>query len=411
MKTLLAGIAIAIPLLSAAATSRAADNDVVNTQTQSGDITATQTLDVDTVTDTTTAGTTATGNSVSAQAVSGSIDVQSTQSMQANATATTTLNVTTDSAATTMTTTATGNTSEADTLGGGPLTGNLEQDTSAVTISTENQLNAATAQASGDVSVTSQAIANTQGVAADAGAASVSIVQTSDAQTQADSGATLQYSPGTGTFSSLAISNNVTATGTNGAEQTLTVNQTMTGAMTQATQFLDFGNIQTVTNAATATGNNVTVNNEGDLLDLTTTQDNESYLRAQAETTAYEFGSSAVTAMGVGNSVIAGETGAQINLNNNQINMGGGIEVIANSAGTQGYDISGSATAMANAVTGFACSDCGGKMTINNTQLNGVGVSATTSVSLAPGGSARTVTGVATAVGNSATFYVSKPSS
>jgi hypothetical protein len=132
-------------------------------------------------------------------------------------------------------------------------------------------------------------------------------------------------------------------------------------------------------------------------------------VRAQAASGAYEFGTSSVMATGIGNSVIADETGQQVTLDNVQVNGTGGVEVIASSTGTQGYDLSSSATAMGNAVTGFACSDCSGRMSITNNQVNGSDISATNTVGVVPGGTARSVTGVTTAVGNSATFYVSKP--
>ena len=110
-----------MPPIAGAATSQAADNSVVNSQVEQGDVSSTQTLDVVTVTDSTTATTTATGNSVTAASDVGSLDVQSTQSMQGAATATATLNVETDGAAgeVGITTAATGNTGEADSLGGG----------------------------------------------------------------------------------------------------------------------------------------------------------------------------------------------------------------------------------------------------------------------------------------------------
>ena len=77
-------------------------------------------------------------------------------------------------------------------------------------------------------------------------------------------------------------------------------------------------------------------------------------------------------------------------------------------AGNNGYDATSSATAMGNAATAFACSDCGGAINITNSQTNSGGVSAVSTLSIT--GANRSVTGVATAVGNNATFYVSKPS-
>ncbi len=399
-----------LPLLGAAATSLAADSQVLNGQVQLGNVEASQTLNVDAVSDQTTAQTTATGNTFSGAVETGSVDVQSTQSMQGDASANTELDATTDAGlSVSLTTAAGGNAGEADALGGGALTGSFTQTAGPVSITSGSQINADTAQA-GDVTATSNAIANSQGLGATGSSVDVGVTQSSQALTQADGGAILQYTPGTATFSALAVSNNVTATGTAGSTQTLSINQAMSGDRTQAAQFLAIGTGQTLTNAATATANNVSASNDGGALDVITAQDNGGYVRAQAESTAFEFGSSSSIATGVGNAVTATETGDRIVMDNTQTNSGLGIQSIASSYGTDGYDLAGSAVAMGNSVTGSACSICGGSMSIRNSQTNSADVGATSSAGLtgyAP--SANVVSGIATAVGNSATFYVSKP--
>ena len=65
------------------------------------------------------------------------------------------------------------------------------------------------------------------------------------------------------------------------------------------------------------------------------------------------------------------------------------------------------ATAMGNAVTGFACSDCNGVANIVNNQTNSAQVAANSTIDMAAGN--RSVSASATAVGNNATFYVSRP--
>ena len=91
-----------------------------------------------------------------------------------------------------------------------------------------------------------------------------------------------------------------------------------------------------------------------------------------------------------------------------QLNDGGGVEVIAGYTGAEGYDASASATAIGNAATGYACSDCDGRITATSQQVNNVDVGATANVTVT--GYARSATGVANAVGNTATYYVSQPS-
>ncbi len=401
-----------MPPIAGVATSQTADNSVVNSQAQLGDVTSSQTLDVVTVTDTTAATTTATGNSVTAGSDVGSLDVRSTQSMQGAATATTTLNVDTDGQAgeVALTTAATGNTGEADSLGGAPLTGNLQQSTGPGDISAVSRIEAADGQ-TGDVIDNTQAIGNTQGVAVAGAAATVSVTQSAAGSTVTDGGMNLGYTPGEADLAASAVSNNITATGLDGGSQSLTLNQSMTGTMTQSAQFVAVGQAETVTNAATASANNISVSNDGGPLDVVAVQDNQGYVRGQAESTAYSFGTSTAVANGVGNSAIYGETGGQIALNSTQTNSGAGVEAIASSGGSVGYDLSSSATAMGNAVTGYACSACGGVMNVASSQSNTADIGASSSIPYAgTAGPIRSATSVATAVGNSATFYVSKPS-
>ena len=401
-------MAVAIPLLPplcGVATSQT--SQVLNGQVQLGDVTANQTLNINAVSDQTTAVSTATGNAFSGAVESNSVNVDSTQSMQGSASAHTILNVITDAGAqVSLTDVATGNAGESDALGGGTLTGTFRQTTGNVLIRADDQIEGETAQA-GDVSENAQAIANTQGLGTTDGAVAATVTQSSAAATEADGGAILQYSPGTSTFSALAVSNNVTATGTGNATQTLNITQSMTGDHTQASRFIAYGQGQEIDNTTTATANNVSISNSSGGLNVVTNQDNESYVRSQAETTAFEFGTVSTTAMGVGNSVVAAETGSDITLNNTQTNGGAGIDVLASSGGSDGYDIGANATAMGNAVTGYACTVCGGRMTVRNNQTNSADVGAATTIGV--DSSARSATGVATAVGNSGTFYVSSP--
>jgi hypothetical protein len=400
------------PPIAGAATSQTADNSAVISQSQQGNVSASQTLDVTTVTDETAATTTATGNSVTAASDAGSLDVQQTQSMSGAATASTQLNVETDGQAgeVSLVTAATGNTSEADSLGGAPLTGNLQQSTGPGTISATSRIEASNGQ-TGDIVDDTQAIGNTQGVAVAGSTATVAVTQSASGTTVADGGMYLGYSPGETDLASSAVSNNVTATGLDGASQSLTLNQSMTGTMTQSAQFVAVGQAQTVTNAATASANNISVSNDGGPLDVVAVQTNQGYVRGQAESTAYAFGTSSAVANAVGNSAIYGETGGEITLNSSQFNSGAGVESVASSGGSVGYDLSSSATAMGNAVTGYACSACGGVMNISSSQSNTADVGAASSIPYAgTAGSARSAISTATAVGNSATFYVSKPS-
>ena len=72
-----------------------------------------------------------------------------------------------------------------------------------------------------------------------------------------------EYTDGTALFSALGTSNNVTAVGTNVSNQHMVINQSMTGARTQASVFAAAGNAQDINAQATATANNVSATGVG----------------------------------------------------------------------------------------------------------------------------------------------------
>ncbi len=362
----------------------------------------------DQTSETTSAG----ANGYSAQAQSGSLDVESTQASNANVTANATLNISAGgtSGATVMTTSATGNTGENDSLGYADLTGHVTQTTAAgMNIDAESQINA-TSGYSENISHSVQAIGNAQEIAAVGGSATLQSDQTNQATVQANGGAVVNYTgDGTSTFSSVATGNNVTVNNSMGSTTAVTLNQTNSGQYTQATQFVNAGNGQTIAAYADTIGNNASITNDNNPLGATTNQTNTAFIHAQSVETAYEFGTGSASASGVGNSVVAGNPGGDLTLDNTQSNTGGGVEVTSSFSGTGGlgYDASSTATAMGNAVTGYACSTCVNRITVTNHQTNGTAVSATSTVTMNTAN--RSVTGVSTAIGNSATFYVSEP--
>ncbi|MEI7931680.1 MAG: holdfast anchor protein HfaD, partial [Alphaproteobacteria bacterium] len=393
------------PPFVGAATSQ---STVLNGQIQLGDVFATQTLDVVNVTGTSTMITPATGNAFSGSVVVGSdAVVTSTQSLRANVTTNATMNVTGSSGTTSISTASTGNSGEANIFDGGHLTGTTTQTVGAFNVTALGDYHADLAQADSVVS-SSQAIGSSQGYGVEGSTAVVSVNQSSAALTQADGGGNLQYTAGSVVFSALGTSNNVTAVGTYGSAVTVTANQSMTGQRTQASVFTGAGNAQDITAQATTTGNNISVSNQGPYLEVNASQTNTAYTKAEANLSSFEFGSASSIAYGVGNSVMAGNIGSQVILRNTQVNSGGGIEVISGFTGDTGYDAYSTATAVGNAVTGFACAACEGRMNVTNSQTNSAEVGALGGVAI--GTSARSVSGVAAATGNTATFYVTSPS-
>lgn len=393
-----------LPPLSGVAISQ---STLDNIQAQSGSVTSTDTLNVVAVSDSTTATATSSGNAISGAVEAGSLAVQSTQTLISAVSASSIVNVTSNAGAqTSMSTAATGNTGDTGSYGGGALTGTVNQSISATGSTVgASQFNASGAQA-GAVSASVQAIGNSHGVTVSDTSAAMTIGQANGGLTQASGDAILGYAPGAATFSAIAVANSVTATGTGNNSQALTLNQSATGQVISE-QDAHLGNGQAITGAATSTGNNILVTNETGGLSVTAVQADTGYVQAQGQVSGYEFGSGQATAYGVGNSALVGNYGQTLNLDNTQANSGGGAVVNANYSGDNGYDAYSSATVMGNAVTGYACSDCNGTMTVKNSQTNSTDLSASSQVDITT--SARSATATATAVGNSATFYVSKP--
>lgn len=404
-----------LPLSNGVATSQSVVN---NDQVQSGDVLATDTLNVVVQTGTTSSLATATGNAMVAATVSGGLDVESTQTGNVtnpgNVNAVSHVGIATDGGTQVIVNAAaTGNTVEADSLDAGPLTGNISQTTTPnVSIVSEYDFNAAAAQAGG-ASVSSQAIGNSIGYAVANTTSNVTSNQVNNATIDAEGGseitggATLQFTGGTAAFSTTAVGNNLTAIGTGTTAQTIDATQVSAGPLVQGGNFVTVGNAQTIEGDATVTANNIAITNQADALNVVTNQSNASFTFADSVATGFEFGDGQATAFGVGNSMLAGNFGPSTTVSNTQVNTGG-IEANASFTGDNGFDASTSATAMGNAAIAFACSQCGGVINITNSQTtSGGGVEANATTNITTQG--RSVSSVATAVGNNATFYVSKP--
>ena len=393
--------------VATSATSAHAQAVVLNGQIQAGDIFADQTLNVVDMDDQVTAVTSATGNAVSGAVEGGSLDLTSSQSMQANATAQTTLNATgTISGQVTLMTEAVGNTGDAGAYGA-DLTAAVTQTTGAFDITARTDVFGAIAHTEAGDSVGATAIANSQAFGLSDGAiAGMTVTQSSDALARADVEAYTQYIPDGAAYSAAAISNNVSSSGSNGAQQILVTAQTMTGARTQASTFVSAANAWEIQGSTAAVGNNVAATNEDGSLEVNATQSNQSYLQADTVVLAWDYGLASAQAYGVGNSNLVGNNGAYVEIDNTQFNSGG-VEVSADFQGDSGYDSYASSSAIGNAVTGYACSECQGTLIARNSQTNTNGVSSTSTVTLT--GSGRSLTGTSTAVGNSASFWVTSP--
>lgn len=400
-----------LPLLAAcpAATSaQAQDASVINNQIQLGDLFSTQTLNVVSVDEGVGAETSATGNAIVGGADGVNLSITSNQTMAGAAQAVTSVNTTGSMGdASQINTTAMGNTADASIVQA-TLTGVLTQIATASSgVTAQGYVEAETASA-GDLGVATTAISNNATVTLTNGAAGVRVNQSSAADVLADGGAVVQYVSGAADVSGLAAGNNVAYVGTDASAARLAVSQTNSSGLVQASQFTAYGNAQSAYTTATAGGNVIGAANEGPLLDVSSNQYNEAYVRAQAEGSAWQFGEGSSTAFAVGNSVLAGNSGDAVVLDNVQLNTGGGVEAIARFEGSDGYDGYSRATAVGNDATAYSCSTCTGTMTINSAQTNNADVGASSTTSVTAG---RLVNSTSTAIGNNASFYVTRPGS
>lgn len=407
--TRLAGTLAAIPIsvmLSGVATSQTVTpSPVLNNQLNLGEIFSEQTLNVQTVSDGVTASTTAQANGVSVGVTNADAAVTSYQDNQGTVYGHTVVDIGANAGASSaVRSTAVGN-SGSFSASNGTVSAFAVQ-TNSAEVTARGQVEAATAEAA-DLTVSTLAMGNSQGVNLDNGSAGLRISQANSANTLADGGAIVQYVSGTSAITATTSGNNIDIQGGNQSAARAITDQANTAEVTQASKFTAYGNSYLTATTATATGNNLSATNEGPLMDVTSNQWNTSYVRGQAEGTSYQFGAAQTNAYAAGNSSQVNNVGTELVLDNLQTNTGGGVEATASFEGHDGYDAVTTATAMGNAVTGYVCAKCSGRMTVTNNQTNSADIGAKSGATINASG--RQVTGVSTAIGNNASFNVSAP--
>ena len=348
---------------------------------------------------------TATGNSFDSTVQNGDQNVRSYQEAQGAVGAVGATTVHGYSGVTVTTAAATGNTGDA-TIIGGTMTATATQLTGAGPVTSESWLSA-NAATTGDISAASQATANSQGFGVSYGAAGVRATQHNEAETVAAGGGTVGYITGQATFASTATGNNVSLGSAGGSSVAAMASQYNGAARIEANQLTWFGNAYVTSANATAVGNNVSAGNEGPVLQVQSDQNNAAQIAAYSVSRSTDFGAGTAAAYGVGNSLLAGNAGQELTIDASQLNDGGGVEAVATYEGEAGYDATASATAMGNAATGYVCSECSGRMSVANNQTNNTSVTSSSRVTVS--GSGRSISGVSTAVGNSASYYVTQP--
>lgn len=411
-RTRLAGTIAATLLCAAAATEAAAHTPpqdgaiVLNEQLQLGDVFAGQTLNVVDAQEQVTVETSAQGNSASGAVENGAITVQSNQDMRGDAVARTDVILGGDTWGEVNAASQAGGNYLAVSAYNADLTVDATQSNTGALVSATAEVGDSNARLHGGVAVNASAISNTVALAGQASFLQGTVDQSSSAVVRSFGRIQSQYIPAPGSVDSEAIVNAVAVNSNATSGQNLSITQRSTGDFVEAEASSNAGNAWDLAARARAGANQAVLYNEGGSVVTGSDQTNTSFVRASALTTAYDFGQAEARARGVANELSVGNNDIFVEIDNTQFNSGG-VDVTATFSGTNGYDAYVGAEAVGNSVTGYACSTCEGFLDASNTQTNSGDVSAVANTSVA--GSGRAVITGATAVGNSASFYVSRP--
>jgi len=408
----LAGTIAATALCAAAATEAAAqtppdDSLVLNQQLQLGDVFSHQTLNVVDAQEQVTVSTSAQGNSASGAVENGSITVQSDQDMRGDAVASTEMTMGGDTWGVVNATTQAQGNYLAVSAYDAELTVDATQSNTGGLVSATSRLGDDDARLLGGAYINASAISNTTALYGEGSFVEGSIDQSSSATVRAYNRIETQYIPAGAVIDAQAVVNAVQSTSGQTSGQNLAMVQTSTGDFVEAESSANSGNAWDLAGRARASANQAVLYNEGGSVVASARQDNTAFVRAAATTTAYDYGRAEAHARGAANELSVGNNDIYVEIDNSQFNSGG-VDVTATFSGTNGYDVYVGADAVGNRVTGYSCSDCGGYLEASNSQSNGGDVSATANTAVA--GSTRSVITGANAVGNSASFYVSRPS-
>lgn len=400
-------------MCAAAATEAAAqtppqDNSLVlNNQLQLGDVFADQTLNVVDSQDQVTVGTTANGNEFSGAVENGAVTVRSTQDMRGDSVATTSVTLGGDTSGPVAVNSNAGGNYLAASGYDADVTVEATQRNTGGLVGAQTEVGDENARLLAGGVVSATATSNTTSLYGEGSFVRGTVEQSSDATVRAYSRLDSQYVPAAAEVQAQAMGNAIGVNSGQTSGQNLGFDQTSTGDFIEAEASANTGNGWDLAARARAVGNYANSYNSGGSVEVGSAQDNSSFIRSAATTTAYDYGRAQAYASGAGNQLSVGNNDIFVEIDTTQINTGG-VDVSANFSGTNGYDVYVGAEAVGNAVTGYACSECQGYLEARNTQTNSGDVSAQASTIVA--GSNRAVISSATATGNSATFYVSRPS-
>ncbi len=374
-----------------------------STQTQSGDVTGL--VDIDLSVDQVTVSTSAQGNSLAGGVTAASAGLVSRQTMTGSAVATSNVVVNGEAdGQLSVETTARGNYLGV-TTNGATFAVDATQSATGDRVQAGTYVQAPGGRVLQGGFATSTAVANTVAMGGPSSSLTGVIDQTAQTTVFAETVADVQYIPAPATFSSQAIANAVQTNTTGASHQDLAIRQSNGPSTTEARTDVYVDNAWDLTVGANAGANQAITANAGGSMLIATDQTNAGRVRADARVQTNLQGQTVQGTRSVANETVAGNNDIYLKLDNTQLNSGG-VEANAAYVGVNGYDAYVGADAVGNAVTGYACSQCGGDVNITNNQTNSGNVTATTSATVASG---RTAVVGANAVGNTASFYISRP--
>lgn len=227
--------------------------------------------------------------------------------------------------------------------------------------------------------------------------------QSSATDARADVSATVHYSPSPNAYNATATNNYYASFSDDRGSQEHNVVQNESGS-TIARSEVYGGNMWLMSSQATATGNNVDLQNQGGSLVVDNKQTQTGALQAQSVVQIDQYGEAHAAASGIGNQMAAGNNDVYVRVDNDQLSSGG-VDVIASFQGNDGYDADVTADAVGNQALAYACAECKADFGVNSSnQVNDSDVNATATAAVLKG---RSIVATARATGNSATYYVS----
>lgn len=269
----------------------------------------------------------------------------------------------------------------------------------------DTQLNSTNNSLYQSVEASSSASANHMGYEVAQGRLDLHASQASTSEVRARTGAVIHYSPSPNMYQATAINNDMTTYSNDRGSQEVVMTQQAQGR-TESYVSLNGGNMWEAAVNSTAMANSINMENDGGSLVATTSQSHDAPVQSMAVQTQYEYGTATNEAYGVGNSAVFENNDIYMRLHIDQV-TNGGVSANADTTVYDGYDSYTEAMAIGNQSVASGCAECGADVDIYSNQVNNGAIDAIAKTTVT--GSNRSVVSTSRAIGNSATYYVTRP--